>query len=54
MTDSAMADMLFNMGERAISNSDIEGLKTAVRELLRLLPKTLQPDTPFGSWVTKA
>jgi len=53
MTDQTMADMLFNMGERAISNSDINSLETAVRELIRLLRVVPPSFTPFNTDLDK-
>jgi len=43
MTDQRQADDLFAQGERAINSGDIEGLKSAVRQLFRLLPPERRP-----------
>jgi molecular chaperone DnaK len=43
MRDAGMADRLISQGDRAINNGDVPGLKTAVRELLRLLPESERP-----------
>jgi molecular chaperone DnaK len=43
MTDQAMADDLFSQGERAININDLEGLKSSVRQLLRMVPREFQP-----------
>ena len=46
MGDAAMADRLFDMGERAIQNDDGAGVRVAVRELMRLLPVEARPKSP--------
>lgn len=38
MTDKSMADQLIAQGSRSIKNNDLEGLKSAVRQLIALLP----------------
>jgi len=43
MTDQRQADDLFAQGERAINSGDIEGLKSAVRQLFILLPPERRP-----------
>jgi molecular chaperone DnaK len=45
MNDAAMAERLFDMGERAKLNDDVAGLRVAVRELLRLLPTEARPQS---------
>jgi molecular chaperone DnaK len=44
MRDRAEAELLLAQGHRAIENQDIEGLKTAVRQLYALLPTALSED----------
>ncbi|HEY0323491.1 MAG TPA: Hsp70 family protein [Pyrinomonadaceae bacterium] len=38
MTNPALAEQLFSQGMRSVSNNDVEGLKSACRQLLQLLP----------------
>jgi hypothetical protein len=42
MRDSLLAEQLFVQGRRAINKGDVEGLKTAVRQLVSLLPSEEQ------------
>lgn len=39
MSDPGLAEQLFNQGRGSIDNNDLEGLKAAVRQLYKLLPK---------------
>ena len=43
MRDAGMADRLFAQGDRAINGGDVQGLKVAVRELMKLLPESARP-----------
>jgi molecular chaperone DnaK len=53
MKDKDQADTLINMGRKAINSNDVEGLKSAVRQLLALLPAAQQEAVRqgFGSTV---
>jgi len=53
MRDKDQADTLINMGRKAINSNDVEGLKSAVRQLLALLPAAQQEAVRqgFGSTV---
>jgi molecular chaperone DnaK len=48
MTDRAQADLWINQGNRAINQNDLEGLKSAVRQLLELLPTRRQQEFAKG------
>ena len=53
MRDPDQADMLFQQGRRAINSGDVPGLKSAVQQLLALLPVEAQEQvrSGFGSGV---
>jgi molecular chaperone DnaK len=55
MTDPGLADELINQGRRSIDNDDLDGLKSAVRQLYKLLPRdeaqTIQNAARKGSTV---
>ena len=53
MRDKNQADMLINMGRKAIGSNDVESLKSAVMQLLPLLPAAKQQEVQrgFGSTV---
>ena len=40
MTDQGLANDLIGQGRRSIDNNDVEGLRSAVRQLFRLLPRS--------------
>ncbi len=54
MKDKAEADHLIILGDRALQNNDIEGLKTAVQSLYDLLPIVEQEKLGFGGGTVKA
>jgi molecular chaperone DnaK len=55
MRDKDQADSLLNMGRKAINANDVEGLRSAVQQLLALLPAAKQEEARrgFGSTVIK-
>lgn len=44
MSDQALANDLFAQGHRSIDNNDVDGLKSAVRQLNQLLPRDVEPE----------
>jgi molecular chaperone DnaK len=54
MRDSQQADALFNMAQRAIQTGDVPGLKSAVQQLIALLPQEQQSTVGSGSTVMLA
>jgi len=44
MNDQPVAGQLLDQGNRAIKNNDIDGLQSAVRQLIKLLPAALQQE----------
>lgn len=52
MTNQTLAEQLFAQARRSINNNDIEGVKSACRQLVQLLPAQQQKATGrFESWV---
>jgi molecular chaperone DnaK len=53
MHDKDQADSLFNMARKAINSNDVDGLRSAVKQLLALLPAAQQQEISrgFGSTV---
>lgn len=48
MRDRAQADSLINMGRKAMSSNDVEGLKSAIHQLVALLPAAQQDEVRRG------
>lgn len=54
ISDKFLADTLITQGRKAIDNNDLEGLKSAVRQLIDLLPETEKEEAKgFGSTIMK-
>jgi molecular chaperone DnaK len=55
MRDRNQAESLFNMGRKAINSNDVDGLRSAVKQLLALLPAAQQEELNkgFNSTVNK-
>jgi hypothetical protein len=55
MTNQVLAEQLFAQARRSINNNDIEGVKSACRQLVQLLPTPQQKEVGrFRSSVTNA
>jgi molecular chaperone DnaK len=48
MRDQALANRLFEKGEQAMDSNSLGQLRSVVRQLIDLLPRTEGPDDPFG------
>jgi hypothetical protein len=52
MTDQGLVNDLFAQGHRSIDSGDVDGLRSSVRQLVRLLPREEAAKIPgFGGTV---